>query len=211
MCTAVESTGEQWRMALSWLLGANVPTATRARKRRSACARVRSAAAQQRSCGSDHHPRLGHRPTPFYCPGGKEMGEKRPRYHVVGSSPARDLAKAKAARRRPGDAPKLGLGSVPSFEEHTAGGAATDGGAWTPRAVRIIERGVAFRVCEDLARPAHASHLGPRGSAQDRSSWAWRLRASAPSRPTQDGGLAAPYGQPEPERGASVPHCRPGR
>ena len=209
MCTAVESTGEQWRMALSWLLGANVPTATRARKRRSACARVRSAAAQQRSCGSDHHPRLGHRPTPFYCPGGKEMGEKRPRYHVVGSSPARDLAKAKAARRRPGDAPKLGLGSVPSFEEHTAGGAATDGGAWTPRAVRIIERGVAFRVCEDLARPARVSpwptRLGPG------SSWAWRLRASAPSRPTQDGGLAAPYGQPEPERGASVPHCRPGR
>ena len=26
----------------------------------------------------------------------KELGEKRPRYHVVGSSPARDLAKAKA-------------------------------------------------------------------------------------------------------------------
>ena len=210
MCTAVESTGEQWRMALSWLLGANVPTATRARKRRSACARVRSAAAQQRSCGSDHHPRLGHRPTPFYCPGGKELGEKRPRYHVVGSSPARDLAKAKAARRRPGDAPKLGLGSVPSFEEHTAGGAATDGGAWTPRAVRIIERGVAFRVCEDLARPARVSpwptrRLGP-GSMLGLASQSLGTEPTDPGR-----GLAAPYGQPEPERGASVPHCRPGR
>ena len=177
MCTAVESTGEQWRMALSWLLGANVPTATRARKRRSACARVRSAAAQQRSCGSDHHPRLGHRPTPFYCPGGKELGEKRPRYHVVGSSPARDLAKAKAARRRPGDAPKLGLGSVPSFRRtHRR----RRGDGWwclcPARSSHHRERCVAFRVS---LRHGPARSPGPRVG----STSGFALRAQCPGRP----------------------------